>query len=179
MKALLPRSLLALLTLTLTAAGCGDALAFEVNAAVEEFKVPGDPELFHLGAPLDEGQVPPIPISLSGLSRGSITVVALRFFSLPTVAEDGTLTDGLDFLHHVDVIVEPTRASSTLPRRRLGIWTGPAKPGTNSLPMVVDPTFDLRPYAQDGFQLRIGTGGLVPYGDVTIKGEMRLRINPL
>ena len=83
------------------------------------------------------------------------------------------------------VLVEPPAGANAGPQagapagRGAGPNAGsPAAPGATSIDLRVDGTVDLRPYATEGFQLRLDTGGLVPYADVQVTGEMRLHVNP-
>ena len=68
---------------SLTLTGCGDDLAFDLHAEVDEFTVPGDPTLYHGRAPLEAGTVPPLELQLDDVLCGvtdqqSVVVVLLQ-----------------------------------------------------------------------------------------------------
>ena len=158
--------------------GCSDALVFDLEAEVDEFTVPGDPHLHHDGAPLQKADIPPIEIAFGALSAGSVNLSGLRFFVTDTsrvpLASD---EDTLDFLTAVSVQAVPN--DPALPTIEIATWTGPAPEGATEIPLDVNDEYDLQPYLSAGFRLQIETAGVVPYDDVSLKGQAQFRVDPL
>lgn len=178
MTAPLPRLLLPALA-AIALAGCGDVLAFDLYAAVDEFTVPGDPHLHHGNAPLEKAQVPPIEIQIGAVQAGSIHLSALRLYITETSIVPASDTDDLEFLTRVEVLVSPTTAGSQLPVLAVAEWKGPATPDMSEVVLVVEDQYDLSPYVAEGFQLDLRTEGVVPYDDVSLAGEVVFRVDPL
>ena len=76
--------LLAVVALALTG-GCGDVLAFDLNAELPEFVVFGDPNLSHQKVPLS-APIPPIEIQLAGVEDATVTLTGLRFTGVNTTS---------------------------------------------------------------------------------------------
>ena len=179
-EAWLPPSLLLLLVL---APGCGDLLAFDVTAEVEEFVVPGDVDLHHGRASLGQMTIPPVEVQIDApVDSGAAVRLRALTFRVVDEVEDGTddgQTDSLDFLTRLEVWIQPTDPHSVLAARRVGTWSGPASAGCRDLSVSVDPDVDLRHYLGQGFALQLRTWGVVPYDDVRVAGSVLLEVDPI
>ena len=163
----------------LLASGCGDALAFDLNAEVDEFTIPGDPHLHHGKAPLEAGTIPSIELQLGAVQPDSVSLSGLTFFVTDTSVEDDRDTDGLEFIESLEVYLVPADRGSGLPEIRVASWTGPVDPGTQEITLLVEEEFDLSPYLKAGFSLEAVTRGVVPYDDVSVSGAAIFRVNPI
>jgi hypothetical protein len=167
------------LLLLLLLTGCGDALTFDVTANVDEFTVPGDPHLHHGGAPIDRAEIPPVELQMPGIQAGAFTLTDLRFFVTNSSMDEQTADDDdLSFLTQLEVYVVPTSRNSVLPPLRVAQWEGPAPYGETTIELQIDAEYDLLPYITEGAELTIHTEGIVPYDDVSIRGEAIFAVIP-
>ena len=79
----------------------------------------------------------------------------------------------------MQVSAVPTHPNSPLPTVVIATWTGPQPTGSTDLFLEVDERVDLAPYVAAGMSLKIDTKGFVPYDDVSMKGDIGFKVNPL
>lgn len=170
--------LIALAIPLVLAGGCGDVLAFDLNAEVDEFTVPGDADLHHAGAPLAAGTVPSIDVQLGAVQPDSVSLSGLRFYATDTALKNDRDEDGLEFLTAIDVFIVPANRDSGLPELKVATWTGPVEVGAREIKLKIETETDLSPYISAGFTLDAVTRGVVPFDDVSIKGDATFRVNP-
>jgi hypothetical protein len=165
--------------LFITATGCGDMLAFPVEAEVNEFTVPGNPYGHHEGASLATDAVPPVDVDIpTSIRPGSLALLSLELELTPTAFTEGGKYD-LTFLEGIDVYMQPKDPTSTLPTVLIASWRGPAPKTDTVIALDVVARYDLSPYLESGFVFNMRAAGVVPYSDVTMCGRVAFEINPL
>ncbi len=170
----------ALVAATLTLVGCGDFLAFPVEASVDEFVVPGDPYLHHDDAPLRDDVVPPVEVALDvPVGQGEISLIGLTLEVTPTAAPEGDVDD-LEFVTTIDVYLTSTRPGTELPQLLVAHWDPTISPlENNRVELGVAGNENIAPYLAEGFRLDIRPHGVVPYDDVSMQGRVTFLVNPL
>ncbi len=161
--------------------GCGDLLAFPVEASVDEFVVPGDPYLHHDETVLADDVVPPVEVALDvPVGQGSISLVGFTLALTATSTPEGD-QDDLEFLDAVDVHLASTAPGSVLPVILVAQWDrsmGKLASDTEVELGVAGDT-NISPYLSEGFRLDIRPRGVVPYDDVSFVGAVRFLVSPL
>jgi hypothetical protein len=164
--------------LLVLATGCADLLTFDLSAEVTEFIVLGNPTLHHQHVPLNSTEVPPITLQMANTTQGSIHLTSLIFYVTETAMSSVHDEDFLDFMTGMDVYVTPLSQNSSLPPLQIASWSGPAPTGAMVIDMEVDSNVDLSQYVAAGFALKVGPAGVVPYDDVSMKGDLTFSVSP-
>ena len=170
--------LLIILLLSTLLTGCGDFLVFDVNAPVQEFVVVGDPHLNHEQAPLIAA-IPAVELQLPGVETAEINITDMSFIVTPTSLKSSTDEDSLDFMSTLTVSITTVTPDPRLPPQPIASWTGPAPRGTTEIVLDVKDHIDLAPYAAKGLALKVVPTGVVPYDDVSMKGDIIFLVNPM
>lgn len=163
--------------LILLAGGCADLFTFDLQASVDEFYVYGNPTLHHQHTPIQTAEVPPLELQLGGVSTGSVHLNSLLFYVTETAMLTPHDEDSLDFMTGMDVYVTPITPGAFVPLQ-IASWSGPAAKGAMVIDLEVNSDIDLSPYIKAGFALKVGPAGVVPYDDVSMKGELTFTVNP-
>lgn len=170
---------LPLLLATITLLACGIA-RFTIGREIPEQRVEGSP----LGGLLGPVSVPiPLAVDLAAetgaRSTGPAQHVYLVALSLSVTSSSEPVgdTDDLAFVDAIEIFVESTAPSSTLPRQRVA-RLDPAPDGQRTLSLDCEPV-DLIDYLREGARLTSSARGTVPPDDVSFVGQLELAVEVL
>jgi hypothetical protein len=157
--------------------GCS-IVDFDIDQSVPEQRVPGT----SIPGPL--AALFPLPVSLDLESKikardtGPIDSVTLSSLALTITATDRPSGDADDwaFVEKVEVFVESTKQSSTLPRVKIA---SVAMPGAvQTLTFAVESSVNLKPYVDEGSQVNSVGSGTAPSDDVSYDGKAVFTVHP-
>jgi hypothetical protein len=158
--------------------GCASIGDFDVDRAIAEQRVPGNPlagvlnNLFAIPIPMDVNIRSEAAARNSGPAKAAhLKELVLRITATSKTAGD---EDDFGFLDSVDVFIESTKEGTSLPRTPIA--RAPNIQPTEQIVFDVVGSIDVLPYADEGSRFTADAHGNVPPDDVSFDGSFSLRV---